>query len=403
MHALASQGWPLLALGSALCAFIAVDRPLSQAAPAAVGALDAAPAGLPLPPMPGIEDVDPAVAPIPRSLERDAALADRFTAEGQRVAYPFEMRAGELALFEVHAAGYARGWSMGASMRVLAADGQPLAELASASGVQLKGLLPFVAPAEGAYAVELGATEQYFRYALVRHSSYAPRGVEPFDVGQRELVHAWVGPEGDHARFSVPVRAGQRLAVSVSATRPEAQAEERRLRSLAAADTNMAGMRSAMEEGAQERRRGAGRLYSELHLAPCGAEAPLETSNGFLLFGPAERDGRQEVEVSVAPGQQGALFDLVVQRDVPLCAVQGTVVDAADDPLEGVTVRLLLEPDLQAWGSTRTDAKGAWALNVPPGGYRAELRRPGVDQAQVASAALRADSILNLLWRSPTE
>ena len=403
MHTIASHRWTLLALGSALCALVAVDRPLTQAAPGAGKALDAAPAGLPLPPLPGIEPVDASVAPLPKPIERDVALVDRFTAMGQRVAYPFEMQAGELALFEVHAAGYARGWNMGASMRVLGPDGAPLAELASKSGVQLKGLLPFTAPAAGTYALELGSTEQYFRYALVRHSQYAARAEAPLDVGERELVHSWVGPEGDSARFSVPVRAGERLAISVLATRPEAQAEERRLRSVASADPNMAGMRWAMEGDAQERRRGAGRLYSELRLAPNGAEAPIETGNGFLLFGPAENDGRREVSVSVGPGQQGALFDLIVQRDVPLCAVQGTVVDADDDPLEGVTVRLLLEPDLQAWGSTRTDANGAWALNVPPGEYRAELRRPGIDQAQMASAALRADSILNLLWRSASE
>ena len=135
-------------------------------------------------------------------------------------------------------------------------------------------------------------------------------------------------------------------------------------------------------------------------LFPGGSEAPLETGNGFLLFGPAENDGRQEIAVHVGPGQQGALFDLSIRRDVPLCAVQGSVVDADDEPLEGVTVRLLLEPDLESWGTTRTDANGAWALNVPPGEYRAELRREGVAQPQVASAALRADSILNLLWRS---
>jgi len=397
MHTLASHRWTLLALGSALFALVAMDRPVGQAATGAARALDATPAGMPLPPLPGIEAADPAVAPAPRALARDAALTDRFTAAGQKVAYPFEMEAGELSLFELHAAGFARGWNMGASLRVLAADGQPLAELESKGGVQLKGLLPFTAPAAGTYTLELGPTEQFFRYALVRHSQYAPRDQAPIDVGERELVHGWVGGEGDRARFSIPVRAGQRLAVSVLATRAEAQAEERRLRSAASADSTMAGMRWAMEDG--ERKRGSGRLYSELHLFPCGSEAPLESGNGFLLFGPAENDGRQEVAVYVGPGQQGALFDLAVRRDVPLCAVQGSVVDADDEPLEGVTVRLLLEPDLESWGTTRTDSNGAWALNVPPGEYRAELRREGGAQPQVASAALRADSILNLLWR----
>jgi hypothetical protein len=309
------------------------------------------------------------------------------------------MEAGELALFELHAAGFARGWHMGASMRVLSPEGQPLAEMSGKSGVQLKGFLPFAAPAAGTYSLELGTTEQYFRYALVRHSSYVTRAEAPIDIGERQLVHGWVGGEGDRARYSIPVRAGERLAVSVSATRAEAQAEERRLRSAAAADPNMAGMRWAMQDSSSERRRGSGRLYAQVQLAHCGAEPPLENGNGFLLFGPADNDGRQEVAVHVGPGEQGALFDLIVQRDVPLCAVQGSVVDADDDPLEGVTVRLLLEPDLQSWGTTRTDANGAWALNVPPGEYRAELRREGIIQPQVASAALRGDSILNLLWR----
>jgi len=57
--------------------------------------LDAKPAGVPLPALPGIERAEPYQSPPAGELARDGALAERFTAAGQRTSYAFESAAGE--------------------------------------------------------------------------------------------------------------------------------------------------------------------------------------------------------------------------------------------------------------------------------------------------------------------
>jgi len=371
-----------------------------EAVSAGQSALDATPAGVPLPALPGSEAPDPARAPASRPLERDGVLADRFTSPGQRVSYPFRAEAGELSLFELAAAGYARGWAMAAALRVLDPGGRVLAESRRSGGVQLQAFLAFTAPLSEEYTLELLPTEQYFRYALVRHSSYVQRGGPPVDVGQRERVHGWIADASDRALYWVPVRAGEQLALSVEGTRDEARAEHRRLLAEEAGASTMLSLRPVQG--------GPGRSYAhppprfpQLRLELPGDVHPLASSSCFALLAPAAADGFLQVAVSVAAGQPGGLHDLVVRRDVPKVSVGGLVVDADDQPLEGLEVRLLLEPDLEPWGRATTNAQGAWTVLVPPGDYRSELRRLPSGPVQPASVGLRADTELNLLWRGP--
>ena len=126
-----------------------------------------------LPPVPPLEDLDPFLAPQDGCIERDTALADRFSDEQQRVGYRFEARAGELALLGLSTWGYGRGWHSRARIAILDERGKLLLEERHEGGEEWGALTPFVAPADGSYRYEIALEQGYFRYRLSRAS--APR------------------------------------------------------------------------------------------------------------------------------------------------------------------------------------------------------------------------------------
>ncbi len=343
--------------------------------------LDARPAGVPLPPMPSVERTEPYLPPPPGDIARDGVVAQRFTDAGQRVSYAFDAAAGELSLFELSATGFARGWKAGVLLRVVDGAGKVLGSTEAQGGVLLGALLPFEAPTAGRFALEVVPTEAYFRFVLVRHSSYpALNASEAADVGERARVHTWVGARPGSRRLRVPLRAGEEICLRVEGTREEARKERRSRRELA-----LDGGAQTMAEGAamapmMDMRSMTSRGALALH---GGATIALADAPGVLQRGPTlvrlepERDGEIEV-VLEADSDQPALIDLVIERGVVHPEVAGAVIDAEDNGLSGLTLEFLREPELDMWCTTTTGADGAWNAQLPQGNWRVRVRRSDV-------------------------
>jgi len=337
--------------------------------------LDARPAGVPPPALPGIERAEPYQAPPAGELARDGALAERFTAAGQRASYAFESEAGELSLFELSTAGYARGWKAAAELRVLDASGAVLAQADDGGAVQFRVLLAFEAPAAGRYTLEIVPTEEYFRYQIVRHSSYvSPAVLGVADVGARERVHTWLGARPSSVRFRVPVRAGEELVVRVEGTREEAREERRRTR-----EVELGGAEAAMMGGPRMRMEaGAGRGGPETIF--CGASLAVDAAPGLVQRGPTlarlvpERDGWLDLAL-LAEGDEIALVDLVIERAPAAVEVSGAVIDAADAGVPRLALEFLREPDLDVWTTTTSGEEGVWSARLPLGDWRVRVRR----------------------------
>ena len=360
-------------------------------------ALTAKPACVPQPAMLGLDRSGPVVAPDPGALERSSGIAGRFLAQGQQVRYSFDCEQGELTLFELAAAGYARGWQAGGRLRVLDGSDQVLAEQSLAGGVVFRPFLAFQAPTAGTYQLEITAQKEFFRYALVRHSDYAPRtSDEVLAVGERTRVHGWISGGADRMRFTVPVRAGEELALRVEGTREQSRNERRAL--TAAAGGNMGGrMQGRMEGGQRGRGRGPDKQFPVFVLELEDESAAKGRSSTFARLIPTA-DGLLEIGVRGAPGDQGGLFDLVVVRDSPKQRVHGLVVDDDEEPLARTTLTFRLEPDLEPWGEVTTDANGAYALEIPTGNYVVDLKRPDQPPHAPLKAGVQGDLELNVIW-----
>jgi len=348
--------------------------PLALSGPQADG-LDARPAGVPLPALPGIEAVDPPVAPPAGELARDGALAERFTAAGQRTSYAFDSRAGEISLFELAATGNARGWQAAATLRVLDQQGHELVSASDSGAVQFRVLLPFEAPSEGRYTLEVVPTQEYFRYQIVRHSSYVSHSVLGVpDIGDRGRVHTWLAAQPASIRFRVPVHAGEELVVRVEGTREEARAERRTLREveLGGVEESMMGggrMRgpAVMERGAKAAIFGGARLVVD-------AAPGLVQRGATLARLVPERDGWLDLAL-IAEGDRAALVDLVIERAPAQVEVSGALIDNDDEGVPRVALEFLGEPDLDVWCSTTTGADGAWSARLSVGDWRVRIRR----------------------------
>jgi len=349
---------------------------LSLFAPRTQGGLDARPAGVPLPTLPGIERTEPFTAPPAGELGRDAALADRFTAAGQRTSYAFEARAGELSIFELATTGYARGWQAAGALRVRDADGRVVAAAENAGDVQFRVLLPFLAEAEGRYTLEVEPTRECFRYQLVRHSSYAvPAGRGALDVGAAERVHTWLGAAPAAVRLRVPVRAGEELVVRVEGTREEARAERRKRR-----EVELGGGEEAMMAmgGRSMRMLPAGRgatapIFADARLVTADAPGLAQQTATLTRLEPTA-DGWLDLAI-VAEGNQPALVDLVVERAPERVAVSGALIDADDEGLAGLELEFLCEPDLDVWATTTSGPDGEWSARLPVGDWRVRVAR----------------------------
>jgi hypothetical protein len=381
--------------------------------------LTATPSNLKLPGVP--EHSLPGDPAQPRKLERDGVIADRFTAPDQSVAYTFDSKAGELSLFELGCWGYARGWHCAARMRVLDGAGETIADLHSAGKVLFHPFLAFTAPSDGAYTLELSGEDQFFRFILVRQSSYSDRSADSsVALGAAETVHSYLKDAHDSARFSFELAPGEEVAIKVQGEREEARTESRakvRERSRAASTAGaMMGaaagdMQRAVDEDAMVAKEGRGAVVARMLLYPPLAlevrvDGKLVADGSPFARAKSDRASRCDVRVHVsnAPGLQyaatgdvGGLFELQRHASPAKLALHGVVVGSNDEPLSGVELAFLADPDGDEWARTTTNAKGEYSAAVPAGDYLVMLARTGGATYDLRVGITEARE-LDLLW-----
>ena len=382
----------LIALGAACAA----GRPV-QAAAAPLDVADARPAQGPFAVPPGIEHQVGEPEPTPTTLPRDGHAVGRLTAEGQRALFPFECREGELALFEVTAYGYARGWDAATRLVVRDAKGAVLAQRERAGAALFSDFLAFEAPAAGQYELELGAARHYFRYLVVRHSGYRTRSpLTAALVGehQREVFGYTHGSATDQ-RFRVAARPGSELILRAEPTTERGWKHKRALR--AAAPAVAAGFIARPASDPRRDPRGHDDLsFPDLEVRVLdGAGGTLQArSVGLAVTVPAE--GFVEVAVAQTDAGPGGLFTLSVERDVQRSACVLRVGDRDDEPLVGVRVALLAEPTLELVAEGATDREGQLDLRLPVGPYTAVLQPRG-GPLTVVRTRINEDAELNFV------
>lgn len=341
------------------------------------------------PPIPSIELVgEERPAPPDGRIERNGHLGDRFTEEGQRVRYAFDAGAGEVSIFDVGTWGYSRGWRSRAALRILDAEGSELVAQRRPGGTTSRLFQHFEAPADGTYVLELSADEQYFRYTVVRHSGYAARRPgESRTILERGPSFGFLpGPRAVDL-WRVPVKAGESIALRIRPTHPQAQELARQARAAAPlklieGERLVPGLdpaeRRASAEGATRRdlRRAQGMAFPGLVIDIVTADGtPIATDGHYHLWRP-EADGEVDVSVRIFEGATGVLYELGLQRDVPLSRVTGYVGDRDDEPVPGIEVHLIAEDRVDHLASAVSGADGEWSTEVPPGRYSVLLRRP---------------------------
>lgn len=363
-------------------------------------AWDGKPAPGPYPVPPGIEFPEGEAPPAPTPLGRDSAVVGRLTKEGQSAALTFEAEAGELSLFDLTAYGYARGWDATSTLFVRDSEGKLLDQQSCKGPAQFSDFLPFKAPVQGAYTLEVVAREHYFRYLVVRHSSYVdPAPGEVFTVADAGDVVAqgWTGggPVADAAagaaapldsemRFVVRGEPGAPLALRAEPTIERGWKHKRSLRAGAAAVT--AGLVDARRlEQRMDPRQREDRSFPDFTVEvqdPERAGAALaEGAFSALVRFPAS--GVLLVTVGQSSAGPGGLFDLFVERSIVLTPCTVRLGDAEDEPVADADVVLLREPALERIGRGKTGADGKVTLEAPVGAYTIVYRVPGRGPAVV--------------------
>ena len=351
---------------------------------------DGRPAPRPYPEPPGIEVTEGELPPAPAPLGRDAAVVGRLTQQGQSATLTFDAEAGELSLFDLTAYGYARGWDATSKLIVRDAAGEVLTEKSCKGPALFSDFLPFSAPSAGAYTLEVVAQEHYFRYLVVRHSSY--RVAEPgelftlADAGD-VVAHGWTGggapkegaaaPMNLHMRFVVRGTPGAPLALRVEPTIERGWKHKRSIRAGAAAVT--AGLADARRlEQRMDPRLREDQSFPDFTVKveehePAGAVLAEGGFNALVRF-PAS--GAVLVTVGQSSDGPGGLFDLVVERSLTLVPCTLRVGDTEDEPVADAEVVLLREPAFERIGRGKTGKDGTVTLDAPPGAYTIVFRAP---------------------------
>ena len=393
-------------------------------------------------------------APEPGHLERDGSASDRFEAEGQKVEYSFEARAGELSLFELTTLSYERGAQATSVMRVLDESGQELARSRQSGGEAFNDFFEFVAPEDGDYRLRLRTQRSFFRYALVRHSGFQPHVAQArYEIGARERLFDYLAGSGDAVRYRVELAAGQELSLRALNLGEPARIVARAARRSAleaGASGGMMGMGSmgAMGGGRSARRTAepdAGRMQpdagrmkkggrsagrgragrggmSDREGAAAGprsqvprlqvslwkddkrvASAPSDAAH-FLRV-PIDEAGVYEVRVEASGGaegqDEGGIFELELARDVPAVEVGGSVADGEGASLGGMVLRFLREPELDATALVRTAEDGAWQAQLPPGEYFVMVMPRGPGDVHRLRTVIDGSRELHLIYDPP--
>jgi hypothetical protein len=343
-------------------------------------ALDAAPAGVPMPQAPAPARGDKR-KPLPNSAPfgRNAYFTDRFTETGQNVTYPFVAGKGELSLFELAASGYERAASSSAKLEILDANGRVLWDDQRGGGSTWRVFWSFVAPAEGEYRLSMTTAEGSFRYVLVRHSNYAARkNGETLALDGRALVHSYLADSGDRARFTLECDGSERIAIKLLPTREEARTE---MRSTVSKKRAPAGTMQG------------GLAFQTFQFTLTSKNGLLSSASTFALVRPPK--GELGIEINALHPGDGGLFDLEIVRSPPLVELDGVVVDRDDLPLASHEIEFLREPDRV--GSCATGPGGRYEASVLPGELTIRVRRKGGNATHDIHVHVDASQSIDLL------
>lgn len=355
-------------------------------------------------------------------IERNGMVLDTFAGEGQVVDYAFAAEAGELSVFELDTWGYSRGWASALTLEIVDASGAVLSTTGRPGNAVYTEFHCFTAPAAGEYAARITATENYFRYRLVRHSEYLPRVVEdPKPIGESELLHGYLATSDDRVAYSIELAEGEEIGFQVLPThkrwREQARATRHQnltgdgvgsRRSMGAGGERGGDDRGANERGAGERgenergsgeRGGGDRGANERGAGERGAESPRPqhderarpsfatpqvqvflgteplTTRGHYARFRAPSAGCYTVLVSGEGRSEGGLFDLAIERATAKVSLGGYVGDHDDDPVAGVRLRFFREPELDPLATVESSADGEFVADLPGGDYLVLLDR----------------------------
>lgn len=346
------------------------------------------------PPIPRAEEKEH--EPSGGSLERDGATVDRFGAQGQTARYRFESAAGEFSIFELEVLGFARGWAATAAIAIRSGEGEPLVRVERAGGGNFALFVPFEAPDDGIYTLELEALAQHYRYRLVRHSAFVPnRPDERILLASGDEAFGYFAQPGDRVPWRIHRPAGEEVRLSVRPAREQdttalAQRLEAALlawlgegpNSLEGLEVQLA--RAAMTPGP----RGVGLEFAVPHLNG-GAQGGGSTLR--LAPVPDGTGGPFDFEVAHQAGPVGGFYRLIVERSPRNFEVSLRVGDMEDDPLEGVHVSAWLEPLLEPLAEGRSDAEGNLILMLPAGDHTLLLGGPEGAPSRVERVRVRLD------------
>jgi hypothetical protein len=254
-----------------------------------------------------------------------------------------------------------------------------LVEVVRPGGMTFTNFVSFRAPTPGTYRYELSALEESFRFSLVRHSGFLEPGADEIaHIGTRNVAYGYLANSADTRRFAIELEPGERVRVRVVSMR---ERHSNRLLSqraqvltkflsdeLIAEHLDLDGLHVKMRARAARHGQPLPHYYPfhELRLLCDGSEV---ASAGSLLVHSAEQGATHVIEISAHGDSEGGIFTLRVEREPQLHTVTGRVGDLDDDPLEGMTVRFLIEPDLETMAEVKTGADGTYAARLPIGNY----------------------------------
>lgn len=363
------------------------------------------PSPTPAPPIPNIDVEARPAAPDPTPIDRDAALADHLSAEGQVARYWCDAEQGELSLFELVSYGMSRGWESTAGIEIADEQGAILAKASRSGPAVYEIFLPFTAPHSGRFEVRITALKEWFRYSLTRHSGYfARQSGDVIAIDDRSLVHGHLASVGDVAIYRLDVAAGEIVSLKVMPTLERHQKQWRvALKEQIRAD-QVSRLRSAdraerLGDADMNRSRSRTRQSTstpQFQLTVLVGEQHIAGDAHYVRFGEAAATSCR-VRVSAIDGLDGGRFDLIVERNPATAAVAGYVGDDQDEPVPGVAVRFLREPDFDPVGVALSADDGTYHIDVPPGDYTVLFAAPTLPQEE-ARTSVSTDREVNLVY-----
>jgi hypothetical protein len=301
-----------------------------------------------------------------------------------------------------------------------------LAQRERGGGESYQIFFAFEAPAAATYSLRLSAPKTYYRYTLLRNSSYKARSVEPLrSPRERPSLHGYLLNPEDQARFTLELAAGEEVGLSVANSQPKVRLGKRRARRAlydgsGAAGMGMGGMaagkRAASRDGAMApggmsrgpgamttggsmaaRRGGAEQSFPDcsLHVELDGAV--VSSSAHFVLFKAAQA-GVYSITVTATSRGEGGLFELALEEHLDKQPLVGHVGGFDGEDVAYVSLRFLREPGLDMLGVATSDDTGRFAIDIAPGPYTVLMTGAAGQAGQVVRTNLAGRRELNLLF-----